>query len=180
MARRDLADPYFAQAVVLIVQHDDDGTLGLILNRPTPHRLGEAAPELVPDPAQDPILHAGGPLGQDTVMFLFRSTYCPAQALRVTEDIRLGLERDLLARLLSGEVESCSLRLFLGHAGWLPGQLEQELAAGDWLLAFAATTTILGPSPGSLWDDLIRRLEPEPLMTRAPAGGLNLRGNNLL
>lgn len=80
---------------------------------------------------------------------------------------------------MSDGPEASSLRLFVGHGGWLPGQLEGELARGNWHLALAAATTVLGPNADSLWEGLVRRFEPREMLIR---GGdtLNLRPYNLL
>ncbi|MGD8644353.1 MAG: YqgE/AlgH family protein [Chromatiales bacterium] len=155
VAVRGMSDPNFAGTVVLLVQHNSGGSLGLVLNRPVPHRLDEALPGLELDADVTPFLFQGGPVGLNGLMFLFRSDEDSDDALRVMEETHLGSDRGLLAERLEAAPGYAHLRVFIGHAGWAPGQLEHELARGDWLLVPATDDTIWTPGTGDLWQRLI-------------------------
>lgn len=161
VAGRDLVDPTFARTVVLLVQHTANGTLGLVLNRPVPHTLDEALPELEitgPDP---PFLFFGGPVGMDGLMFLFRGEPKSEDALHVIDDTHLGADRELLEKRLGTASGYSRLRVFIGHAGWAPGQLDREIARGDWHLRHATEDTVWTPTAGDLWYQLIDSEHPE-------------------
>lgn len=155
VAARGLGDPNFARTVVLLVQHTESGSLGLVLNRPVPHTLQEALPELAPEAGDSPFLFFGGPVGLDSLMFLFRTDTKSDDALTIIRNTHLGADRALLEERLRTAPDYASLRVFIGHAGWAPGQLAREIARGDWHLHAATEDAVWSPTAGDLWHELI-------------------------
>ncbi len=150
-----LVDPNFFRTVVLVVEHNDEGAFGLVLNRPSETSVGEAVPELetLIDP-EDP-LFIGGPVQPSTVITLARFIDVEEAALAAFDDIGvLGTGgspiEDMAERLLAA-------RAFVGHSGWGPGQLEAELETGDWILEPARGEDIFSPSPRELWSAVLTR-----------------------
>jgi putative transcriptional regulator len=170
VAVRGMGDPNFAGTVVLLVQHNSAGSLGLVLNRPVPHRLDEALPELELDADAAPFLFQGGPVGLDGLMFLYRSAEDSDDALHVMEETHLGSDRGLLAERLEAAPGYAYLRVFIGHAGWTPGQLERELSRGDWLLVPATDEAVWTPGTGDLWQRLIDQQAPGGQLVGRPRG----------
>lgn len=157
IAAPSLQDPNFQRAVVLILKHDTDGALGLVINRLAPLPFHAVWQKLSTDPcpAEAP-LYIGGPCGGPCggpLMALHDMS--GLGDLQVPSGVFFTAEiqqiRELLAR------EESSYRLFGGYSGWGPEQLEQELSAGGWFLAPAEAELIFGPHE-ELWEQLMLRL----------------------
>jgi len=169
VARRDLPDPNFHHAVVLIVQHDEHGTLGLIVNRRTRFRLHDALPDLVGAEAAGHRLYFGGPVGKTLLVMLLRNEK-PGKTLdAITDEVSFSADREVLERLIARKKPEAELRLYLGHAGWGRGQLSHELARGDWHLTKADANSIFGEAE-ELWDRLIDDLDPPGFDVRRRSG----------
>ncbi len=168
VAARAMGDPRFAKTVVLIVDHDQDGTLGLVLNRRSEVRLGELVSGLA---AQDGVGHrvyAGGPVGMDQILFLVRHPTQPEHAVRVIAGLYAsGALHTLEAMLAAGKARN-ELHVYLGSAGWIPGQLAGEVARGDWHVAPGTLQDVFAEYPEALWTRRIQAFEPEGLQARAP------------
>ncbi|GAA1186650.1 YqgE/AlgH family protein [Streptomyces hebeiensis] len=151
-----LADPNFARAVVLLLDHDGEGSLGVVLNRPTPVDVGEIlAPwgELAGEPG---VVFQGGPVSLDSALGLavIPGGDGPLGWRRVHGAIGLvdlDTPPELIARALG------SLRIFAGYAGWGPGQLESELREGAWYVVESEPGDVSSPRPEGLWRAVLRR-----------------------
>lgn len=158
-----LADPNFDRAVVLLLDHDEEGSLGVVLNRPTPVDVGDIL-ESWGDLAGDPgVVFQGGPVSLDSALGLavIPGDEGPLGWRRVHGAIGLvDLETppELLARALG------SLRIFAGYAGWGPGQLENELTEGAWYVVESEPGDVSSPRPESLWRAVLRRQRSELAM----------------
>ncbi|HEX6417226.1 MAG TPA: YqgE/AlgH family protein [Acidimicrobiales bacterium] len=151
-----LGDPNFDRAVVLIIQHDDDGALGVVLNRPTEIEVDDVLDEwagLVSDPR---VIYVGGPVEPNGVLALGRRApgadvpgWRPVLGSVGTVDLRRGPAT--LADGLDG------IRFFAGYSGWEGGQLEAELAEGAWMVVPAEETDVLAADPDALWRAVLRR-----------------------
>lgn len=151
-----LADPNFRRTVVLLLHHDDDGALGVVLNRPLTVDVGAVLPswhDVVSEPAT---LFQGGPVGLDGALGVATLRAGRAEPEAVTRIstafglVDLDADPDGLAGVLG-------LRVFAGHAGWGAGQLDAEVAAGDWYVVPALPSDATAPEPGSLWRQVLRR-----------------------
>ena len=146
----------FWHSVVLILEHGDEGTLGLIINRATEVPLAEAVPDLKDDHAKSHALHFGGPVALNGLLFLFRSEDPPVEVAPVMGNVYFSGDRKVLEKLVEGGENQDRLKLFLGHAGWAPGQLQNEIARGDWSLARADAFTVFQKEPDDIWPELSR------------------------
>ncbi len=160
IARRLMPDPHFRRTVVLIVQHDENGTLGLIINRPTDYTVADVLPELEGLKSSNPTLHFGGPVGISSMMFLLRAEQAPEASVHVLDDLYLAGDLELLEDTLAGEGTGARARVFIGHAGWLPGQLKGEITRGDWHLYPGDIHTVLEQPAKSIWPELIELQDP--------------------
>ncbi len=136
IAMPGMLDPNFSTTVTLICEHNDEGALGIVINRPLNLRLGGLFEQLDvenPDPAaaQHPVL-MGGPVGPERGFVLHNPGAQYENSLAVSSDIHLTLSRDIIDALASGSGPGKSL-VALGYAGWEPGQLEEEMLANSWL-----------------------------------------------
>ncbi|MCL6736811.1 MULTISPECIES: YqgE/AlgH family protein [Streptomyces] len=162
-----LADPNFDRAVVLLLDHDEEGSLGVVLNRPTPVDVGdilEGWAELAGEPG---VVFQGGPVSLDSALGVAvipgggPVDRAPLGWRRVHGAIGLvDLEAppELLASALG------SLRIFAGYAGWGPGQLEDELVEGAWYVVESEPGDVSSPSPERLWREVLRRQRSELAM----------------
>ncbi|MBL8860551.1 MAG: YqgE/AlgH family protein [Planctomycetes bacterium] len=159
-AAPDLRDPNFMHSVVLMVAHGDDGAHGLVINRPSPITLDKLAPAHALLARQRQVVHAGGPVGLDTLQFVHRVPTRIPGGLELESGLHLGGDVDELARFLDerGEAAPADVRLLLGYAGWGAGQLDDELAGGSWLPANLDPDWVFDPDTQGLWRRVVRSL----------------------
>jgi putative transcriptional regulator len=162
VATPKLGDPRFRRAVLLILDHDGNGALGVVLNRPTEVAVADVLPtwaELVSPPSH---LFAGGPVSTNAALGLARLVTMGADEPLGWQPLyeRMGLvELDTPAELVSGRVDA--MRIFAGYAGWSGGQLEEELAEGAWYVVTAEGGDVFGADQENLWRDVLRRQSGE-------------------
>jgi len=138
IAMPGMADPNFSSTVTLICEHNDEGALGIVINRPLNLRLGGLFEQLHldnPDPAalDHPVL-LGGPVGPERGFVLHDSSHRYENSLAISSEICLTLSRDVIDAMASGRGPQKSL-VALGYAGWDAGQLEEEVRQNSWLTA---------------------------------------------
>jgi len=162
--------------VVLLIRHDADGAMGIIVNRPT--RVG--AQEVLPDIdalADYPLpVFFGGPVMVERLLVLIRSAEPPAETEPVAEDVYVSASRTTLQALSPGDAQPERLRVFAGHAGWGPGQLDREIAAGGWHVVPARMEQIFGQPRGPDWSDLLPETRSLSVRAVAPASDLPIAG----
>lgn len=145
--------PFF-HSVILLLSHDDNGSLGLIVNRVSEVRVDEAVPDLSTK-AGGLTLQFGGPVGLDGLLFLFRSDDAPEAVAHVMSDVYFSGDRSVLESVLRKRRPD-TVRVFLGYSGWSSHQLEAEIQRGDWELVRAAPGDVFGNSPETLWPRLTK------------------------
>jgi len=154
-----LKDPNFDRAVVLITEHTEEGAMGLVLNRPSEATIGDAVPDLtwVADP--EDTVYVGGPVAPNGVIVLAEWTD-PGQAVVLVED-DLGFvpgdadDPEALATAIR------RARVYAGHAGWGPGQLENELAEEAWIVEAPRREELFSDDAEGLWPAVLRRMGRE-------------------
>lgn len=164
IASTRLGDPNFERGVILLLDHGEEGALGIVLNRPT----GVGVDEIL-EPwhhqsmlAPPGVVFAGGPVSREAVIGLARASsgeddlvaenrggWRPLVGSLGTVDLSIPPEDQPLA--LAGA------RLFSGYAGWTAGQLEEEIAEGAWYVVEALGDDPMSPEPERLWHDVLRR-----------------------
>ena len=159
VAHPSLVDPNFQQTVVLICEHGAEGTLGIILNRPTALRLSDALPNVSVLKGTSYVLFAGGPVRPEGVLMLFRVVEAPDLLREVLEHVYLGLNREVLERVITKPNPTETFRAFAGYAGWASGQLEFEMAMGSWAVVQADPSSIFDKAPETLWEEITEALQ---------------------
>jgi putative transcriptional regulator len=157
-----LADPNFDRAVVLLLDHDEEGSLGVVLNRPTPVGVGDVLEGWAPLAVAPRVIFQGGPVSLDSALGL---AVVPGEPREDEDADLLGWRRvhgaiglvDLEAppELLAAELGA--LRIFAGYSGWGPGQLEKDLADGAWYVVESEPGDVSSPDPEKLWRSVLRR-----------------------
>jgi putative transcriptional regulator len=156
VAAPPLVDPNFDRTVVLMLEHGDDGALGLVLNRPGTTDLVEAVPDWSGLASEPAVVFAGGPVQTDAVIALARSDVDEERDGWVPVGQGLGTV-DLARPPIDVPVRIDAVRVFVGYAGWAPGQLEGELEAGAWFVVDVLPDDVFGVEPRSLWQRVLRR-----------------------
>jgi len=133
-ARADVSDSDFADSVVLVMNNLGPAPIGVIVNKPTAIPVAKLFPDLKRLAALHDKLYFGGPVEFGSVWFVFRAPVAPEHAIQASDGLCISADRDLLLHLLGREKPMEGLRIFVGHSGWAPGQLEAEIARGDWTL----------------------------------------------
>lgn len=157
VAQPSLLDPNFARTVVLILDHGEDGAVGVVLNRPTETGLSQALPQWERFAAQPNVVFVGGPVVEEG------TAICLSRARKVTETEAwkplIGgvgtLDVNRAPEEIGAEIEE--LRLFAGYAGWGKGQLEAEIAAGGWFVVDAKPVDGFTNDPAGLWRAVLGR-----------------------
>jgi putative transcriptional regulator len=157
IARGDLPDPNFADSVVLVMNNLGPGPVGIIINRPMQIPVSRLFPDLDRLAQVRDKVYFGGPVDFGSVWFLFRAATPPEHAIKACDGVYLSADRQLLLKLLGRNKPMDSLRIFLGHAGWAPGQLEAEIERSDWTAKPAEMEAIFSRKSEHPWPPL-----PEP------------------
>jgi putative transcriptional regulator len=157
-----LGDPNFKRAVVLIVEHEEvEGTLGVVLNRPTAIGVGQVLEQWTELTTEPSVVFRGGPVAPNSALALAlipgKEEPVGWRALDGAPSLaRLGLlDLDTPPGLLATAITS--LRVYAGYAGWSPGQLEAEIEEGAWYVLSAEPGDVFVADPGMLWRQVLRR-----------------------
>jgi putative transcriptional regulator len=151
VARGELRDPNFADSVVLVMNHLGPAPVGLVINRPTDMPVSRLFPDLKRLAALPDKVYFGGPVELTSVWFLFRAARPPEHAVQAFGGVYLSTNQELLLQLLGRDKPMDNLRIFIGHSGWGPGQLEAEIAQGAWQLEHADPDAIFSHKSEHRW-----------------------------
>jgi putative transcriptional regulator len=148
-----LVDPNFARTVVLITEHNSDGAMGVVLNRPSEVEVGDVAPELAEIAGGEPVF-VGGPVQPQALVVLAEFNDVSAAAWTVVADVGF----------VAAETEYAELpdlvrrgRVYAGYSGWGSGQLEDELAEEAWIVEPPMPAELFAADPEALWQDVLAR-----------------------
>jgi len=154
LASPALSDPNFARAVVLVGVHDEEGAMGLVLNRPATVKVAEAAPALAGAAGQEEPLFVGGPVSPTALVCLVEFLDPERAGLLLVD--RIGFPAPD-AQVEALERDSGRVRVFAGYAGWGAGQLDSELGRGDWIVEEALPQDVFAEDPDGLWSAVLAR-----------------------
>ncbi len=151
-----LFDPNFRQTVVLLGEHDETGAVGVVLNRPLEVSVEEAVPALAGVAGPGARLFGGGPVEPEQAVLL----------VEVADPAVLDVPVLASIGFVTGEVpwdvrsSVRQARVYVGHAGWGPGQLDAEMASGAWIVEDATAEDIFAAEPAALWRRILERKGP--------------------
>jgi putative transcriptional regulator len=173
LAAPALKDPNFDRTVILIAEHTDEGAMGLVLNRPSEASIAEAVPDLTWVTDSEESVFVGGPVAPNGVIVL-AEWEDPSRAVVLVED-DLGFvpgdtdDTDALAAAVR------RARVYAGHAGWGPGQLDAEIEEEAWIVEAPVRDELFSDEPEGLWSAVLRRMGREfaLLSTMPPDPSLN-------
>jgi putative transcriptional regulator len=176
MAMPQVQDPFFHRSVVLLLHHEDEGSFGFIVNRPTGIKISEILKgmEVGWQGQDEAVAYFGGPVHPQlgTVLFapVLPGSFEEDTATEVFPGIALTQHVGDLSRL--AEAPPDQFRLLLGYAGWGEGQLMEEILRNDWLTAPVSSDLIFAPDPEQVWDAALRSvgIDPASLPSWVPGG----------
>lgn len=162
-----MQDQYFKRSVVLLTEHNDNGSFGLILNKPIPMYLNEAIENA---PAFDSKLALGGPVQKETLHYLHRLGDRIPNSKKVMEGVYWGGDFEVIKTLiLSGDLQPGDIRMFVGYSGWAEGQLNSELESKSWIVTRASKDILFNAKPQKLWSSILESMgNPYSYMVNLP------------
>jgi len=169
VARRSLEDPNFAETVIVLVQYDDDGTLGLIINRQTKLPVSRLARDLQGAKGRAEPLFLGGPVALSGVMGLIRTETKLEDATHVFGDVYMISSKTSVEKAIASTSDAKTFRLYLGYAGWDAGQLEWEMSMDAWDVMPANAGIVFDSHPETLWQRLVNQEDERMAFLRTPA-----------
>jgi putative transcriptional regulator len=177
MAMPQVLDPFFHRSVVLLLHHEDEGSFGFIVNRPTGIKVAEILKgmDVGWEGGEEAVAYFGGPVQPQlgTVLFspVLQESGPEDTATEIVPGLALTQHIGDLSRL--AEAPPDQFRLLLGYAGWGEGQLMEEILRNDWLTAPVSSDLIFAPDPERVWDAALRSvgIDPAALPSWIPVGG---------
>lgn len=158
VASRDLGDPHFVETVILLVQYDAQGVLGLILNRRTDIPISRALEGVKAAKDRSDPVYLGGPV--ETAAFaLLQSPTKIKSAELVFDSVYLISTKPLFEQTISARPDPGVFHVYLGYAGWTQDQLQKEVDLGAWFIFPAEANTVFNSHPDSLWQQMIHKTE---------------------
>jgi len=159
VASRDLADPNFAETVVLLVHYDAEGVVGLILNRRTDVPLSRVLEGLKAAKDRSDPVYLGGPVEPPAVFALLQSPTKLEGAEHIFGGVYMISTKTLFEQTISARPDPGVFHVYLGNAGWTNDQLRKEVELGSWFIFRADAGTVFNSDPDSLWSRMIRETE---------------------
>lgn len=159
IAARGLPDGNFSRTVILLVAYNDKGAMGVVVNRRTDLALARVFPDLAPSGSSVSQAFMGGPVERTGAIGLVRGPDTPADARHIVDGVSLVSTREALEALVKSGTTSSRFRVYLGYAGWGPGQLDAETLEGSWHVAAGEAGVVFDPDPAAVWQRQIARTE---------------------
>jgi len=175
VAPRDAPDSNFAESVIVLLNYSKESALGLMINRRSSVPISRALHELKGAQDRSDPVYVGGPVEQDGVMALLRSSVKPDQAERVFDDVFLVSARPGLEGALAAGKDPKELRIYVGYCGWGAGQLDNEVKLGGWYIFDRSSNLVFDGNPDTIWRRLIGRIEFQMATLRWPPANIIAR-----
>jgi putative transcriptional regulator len=152
-----LPDPNFERSVIYLCEHDENGTFGFVLNKPSLLHFDDVMEAT--DDFSEPLM-IGGPVEQQTLHFLHRNPSMMESGQLIQNDVHWGGDFDrLLSSIENKVINPQDFKFFIGYSGWSEGQLMQEIEAKSWIIYKGATATqVFDTDPDVLWRDVLKEM----------------------
>ena len=161
VAAKGLADPNFFKTVVLIVEHNEQGAMGLVVNRPSSVTVQNALSQYFEIPSTDDVVYVGGPV-EPSALFILHDAEEMESECPIVPGLYCGSSEDVFEDVVRAYAHSepcSSFRIFSGCAGWAPHQVEGEIARGDWHIMPASADLVLQDDSYEVWDKCLRKIQ---------------------
>ncbi len=151
-----LKDPNFSRSVVLLTEHNSEGSIGFILNRPTDFRLNDIVEDF---PTFDAPVYLGGPVQRDSLHFIHRIEALAEEGDEVAKGVYWGGNFEELKKMVRlGIVDPDDIRFFVGYSGWGPTQLKDEMSNKAWIISKTGDQFAFSSGEKSLWGDILQAI----------------------
>lgn len=166
-----LGDPNFERSVILLTEHNEEGTVGYVLNRPMDLKLEDVIPDF---PEFDASIFHGGPVEQSNLYFIHTRPDIFDGAIPISERLYWGGDFSQLQTAVDEKlITSSEIRFFLGYSGWSPGQLSAELSEKSWRVVPSEEVNVFEPNSTEMWKNAISNLGGDyKLWANAPSDPL--------
>ncbi len=152
-----MVDPNFDGTVTFLLEHGDDGAVGIVLNRPSQLGVADAFPDFVDLAGEPPVVFQGGPVQTNAIIALGRHRPdAPAEGVFDLPGGLVSVDLDEQPALLQA-AGLTEMRIFAGYAGWGAGQLEGEIATGAWWVVPGSTDDVFAPEADRIWSNTLNR-----------------------
>jgi putative transcriptional regulator len=157
-----LMEPEFKQTVVFLLERNEDGAVGVVVNRESPMLLKDLCEDhqIEYSGEEDKLVRRGGPVAPEQGLVLYGAEHPDPEGREICEGLHVSASRETLGRLCT--LPSGRFHCYSGYAGWGPGQLEREIEEGAWVYAPADPHSIFDVEPEKMWSDVLRRQGIEP------------------
>ena len=151
-----LLDPNFKRTIILLSEHNEEGSIGFILNKPTDLKLNMVLEDF---PEFDATVYFGGPVQINTLQFIHRAGDIIEGSMEIHDGLYWGGSFEILKLLIeTKQVEPEDFRFFIGYSGWGEGQLTNEMKTNSWLVSSATNDNIFSNEPDKLWGDVLKSM----------------------
>lgn len=151
-----LGDPNFDRSIVLLAEHNENGSIGFVLNRPVEVSFDDI---VIGFPDFEAQIFEGGPVQLDNLFFLHRKGDLLPGSEKIMEGVYWGGDLEVLKEMIALEMmDADDIRFFLGYSGWSPGQLEEELKLKSWLVAESNAALVFNNDTPGLWSMIMKQL----------------------
>ncbi len=151
-----LLDDYFKRSVILLAEHNKDGTFGLILNKPVDVSINHLLKDI---PENDMKIFVGGPVSTDSIFFIHTLGKEIENSFEIMEGLYWGGDMEIIEELLKlNKLSSKNIRFFVGYSGWQAKQLDNELKRNSWVVANTNVKEILHTKPSQMWSSFLKNM----------------------
>jgi putative transcriptional regulator len=151
-----LNDIYFKRSIILLTEHNAEGSIGFVLNKPVNMKIDEI---IIDFPAFDCNISVGGPVSTNTVHYIHTLGELIPNSVKVHENLYWGGDFDFLKELIKeGAITKNQVKFFLGYSGWSPNQLKDELEQNSWLVCNMAANKIMDNKMDEIWQQVLKSL----------------------
>jgi len=150
-----LQDFYFKQSVVLLAEHNEEGTFGVIINKPIEAKVNEVLKDF---PDFDANIYLGGPVKTDSIFYLHTKKHVE-NSMKIINGLYWGGDLETVKNLINlGEITENEIRFYIGYSGWSPKQLDREIKDKSWVLSHTSIREVINKHPEKLWPNYLKHM----------------------
>lgn len=154
-----MGDYFFGRSVVLLAEHNEEGSFGTILNKPISANFNEVVKDF---PDFDAPVYLGGPVDTENLFYIHTKGDLIAESLEIIDGVYWGGDIEMLKEMmLLKTIQPLDIRFFIGYSGWAANQLEQELEKNSWIIARAKANQIFDIEPTTMWEQIVNKMGEE-------------------
>ncbi len=171
ISAKHLRDSNFYKSVVLMLEHNQEGSMGVVINWPMAIKVSSALAKHFDIPESPVCLYCGGPVEEGALLILHNSAEYDQEFGCILPDLFVGTSPDVFEKMAESMRDPDSpfrFRIFAGYSGWSGGQLEQELDRGDWHTLPASSGFVFRADPYEIWEDVLRLFQDQTRVVKTP------------